>query len=285
MAEKSSERTAPTLYQPATGYAFTDELWRPQTARPQLLFVEEPDGRRRPVYPPDYSHHDFPRTAAERAAAKNLELWATSSSPEEYEKRKRSRDKKNRAELEAAVQPTFPKFQSLPPELRLAVWELALQEPRVVTISASTRWRPSREADVLRARAVDHPLHPAEPERPVPPVGRTLLPPVTDFFATAFIPPLMLVNWESHTIASSHYKRAFTNWAGKGGVLAAYPTELRVEDRAFPALMRGTPDIDVVRDLVMEDRGVFALEDREHYTWLKHFDWLKYRLVEEPQST
>jgi hypothetical protein len=47
--------------------------------------------------------------------------------------------------------------------------------------------------------------------------------------AIAILPPLMLVNHESHAIASTYYKRAFRGVGGAGGVLAAYPTVLRAD--------------------------------------------------------
>lgn len=108
-------------------------------------------------------------------------------------------------------------------------------EPTKVTIAALTPRRPSPEAHR------DH--HFANPDRirNIPRarcVIRSTAPIATDYVATAFLPPLMLVNRESHGVAARHYKRALKNLAGGGGVLAAYPTELRVEDRALHALVR-----------------------------------------------
>ncbi|KAI1188962.1 hypothetical protein F5B17DRAFT_429057 [Nemania serpens] len=104
-----------TPYPKATSYTFIDEMWRTQIACPTRLVVEMPCGGLKPVRPPGRPRHGFPHTAAQIAAAEDLELWATSSSPIEYENRKRNK----RVELEAAArsQPTFHGFPLLPAEL------------------------------------------------------------------------------------------------------------------------------------------------------------------------
>ncbi|KAI1203071.1 hypothetical protein F5X97DRAFT_342940 [Nemania serpens] len=282
MAQTSSQATAePTPYPSATGYTFVDEMWRTQTACPIRFVVKDPDGGLQPVRPPGYSYHDFPHTAAQRAAAEDLDLWVASSSPDDYEERKH----KKRVELEAAakIQPTFPKFQLFPSELQVEVWKLALAlaEPTVVTIATPTPWRLPLEEAAYEARRRSYDGDPAHRDHDGR-VGDDLYSCARDYVATAFLPPLLLASGESHQLAVEHYKRVFKNLAGRGGVLAAYPTELHVEDRAFWILIKQTSktkrtpktkrtsktkqtsDIDLVHSLVLEDRGVYGKDDAGH---------------------
>ncbi|KAI1145981.1 hypothetical protein F4825DRAFT_212067 [Nemania diffusa] len=131
------------------------------------------------------------------------------------------------------MQPTFPLFSNLPPNLRLRVWQLAMEEPTKVTVSVS-RYAPPHgprpSIGVLTQLAVE---------------GNIGTP--SAFRASASFPPLMLASRESHALASAHYRRAFASACGKGGVLAAYPTVLHVDDDAAGLLRAG--DLELVRDV------------------------------------
>ncbi|KAI0413371.1 hypothetical protein F5X98DRAFT_352210 [Xylaria grammica] len=227
----------PGGYPMSTGYTFTDEMWRTQTVHPERdhssTSNDGPLRRTSPLarrcrFPPVP-----PRTAAQRAEEEDQALWASSASIEEYEERKRTRDEERRLDREAIIraQPVFHKFPHLPPELRLHVWKLALEEPTMVTLFVSK-------------------FHP----RFSRPRGQWILRLPEQYAATAFLPPLMLVNHESHAVASAHYRRAFRSLDGGGGVLAGYPTVLCVKNAAFDLLQ--ADDLDLVRDFILENQGL-----------------------------
>lgn len=155
-----------------------------------------------------------PRTIAEQAEEDDLQLWASSSSVADYDERKQALNERRRIDREAVVnsQGHLYTFPTLPFQLRLMIWKLALEEPMTATLQTSD-WR----------------------RRPRFPVGccgiRSIK--VEDYSATAILPPLMLVNHESHRIALAHYKRAFRGAKGNGGVLAAYPTILEAQREPY----------------------------------------------------
>ncbi|KAI0102095.1 hypothetical protein GGR51DRAFT_527842 [Nemania sp. FL0031] len=203
---------------PFTGYTFTDEMWRTQTVKKPRYF-NQTEGVMRPTRPaPCVSMRSprerGPRTIAARAEEEDLQLWASSSSVAEYEERKQAINEKKRLDREAFIDSlgTFHMFPLLPPELRLVVWKKAMEEPIIVTLTVS-KWgyRPRRQRGWCGHRGVK----------------------IEDYFATAVLPPLMLVNHESHEIASAHYKRAFCGVKQNGGVLAAYPTRLVCQRRLY----------------------------------------------------
>jgi DNA-binding transcriptional regulator of glucitol operon len=172
-----------------------------------------------------------PRTIAQRAHEEDLALWASSASIEEYEERRRARDEQRRSEREAFMrgQPVFHRFLSLPAELRLMIWKMALEEPTRVILFILTRTMPSRQSGGWCG---------------------TTFPISWEHVATATLPPLMLVNCESHRVASRHYQRAFRGLHARGGVLAAYPTVLTVKGDAFTPMQ--TDGLRFVRDFVLE---------------------------------
>lgn len=168
-----------------------------------------------------------PRSIAEQAEEDDLQLWASSSSVADYEERKQALNERRRLDREAVVnsQGHFHKLPGLPVELRVMVWKLALEEPTAVTLHISD-WR----------------LQPRIPSSRCGVRGVT----VEDYSATAILPPLMLVNRESHRLALAHYKRAFRGVKGNGGVLAAYPTILKAQREPYALI---EPDD---KELVME---------------------------------
>ncbi|KAI3328989.1 hypothetical protein HD806DRAFT_268585 [Xylariaceae sp. AK1471] len=231
-AEQSTLLATQLGYPTPTGYTFTDEMWRTKTVKPLRCFSQEHDhGPLRPSWPAPFAGSMPPRTISQRAHEEDLALWASSSSIEVYEERKRARDEQRRSEREAFIrdQPVFHKFSSLPAELRLLVWKMALEEPTRVALTVSEYRSPPRQPGVWCATVFRYP---------------------SAYAATAVLPPLMLVNYESHKLASRHYRRAFQGVDGEGGVLAAYPTVLTVKGVAF-TLMR--PDsLSLVQDFILE---------------------------------
>ncbi|KAI0389312.1 hypothetical protein F5Y17DRAFT_133592 [Xylariaceae sp. FL0594] len=196
--------------QKPTGYTFTDEMWRTRTEHnPRLLLrigrpclAEEQPQQGIPSVPP--------RTAAQRARAEDEHLWKTSSSRGKYEERKRALYESRRVARQEWLerQPVFHPFLSLPTELRLYIWQLAMQEPTDVQLTVarySPAWRGGGCCGIrMPARA-------------------------REIRAIAMFPPLMLASRESNALASAHYKKAFRSFDGTGGVLAAYPTTLHAD--------------------------------------------------------
>jgi hypothetical protein len=133
-------------------------------------------------------------------------------------------------------QPTFHKFSSLPAELRLLVWKMALEEPTRVTLTISG-YESRRSGNPTCGTVFSYPSENA---------------------ATAVLPPLMLVNHESHAVTSRHYRRAFRSFNGKGGVLAAYPTVLTVKGNAFGLMRPGS--LNLLRDFILEYEGHQCLQ-------------------------
>ncbi|KAF2972248.1 hypothetical protein GQX73_g1228 [Xylaria multiplex] len=191
---------------------------------------------------------------AQQAEEEDQLLWASSSSVEEYEERKRTRDEERRLDREAFMQaqPIFHQFPHLPTELRLLIWELALEEPTRVTLAAS-RYYPRFSR----------------------PRGQWILRLPEEFVATAFLPPLMLVNHESHAVAVAYYRRAFRGVDGSGGVLAGYPTVLNIKNAAFELLR--ADDLDLVRDFIFENQGL-GNEGLRYYVSPKYHG-KQYRMV------
>ncbi|KAJ8133440.1 hypothetical protein O1611_g193 [Lasiodiplodia mahajangana] len=219
-----------------TGYTFTDEMWRTQTVKKPRYFNRS--GGKNPFMKPTrpapcYSLGDpnprGPRTIAAHAEEEDLQLWASSSSIAEYEERKQAiiEEKRRDREVFMKSQGTFHKFPLLPPELRLWIWKMAMEEPIIVTLTVSN-WRYS-------------------PRRPGARCGHRGIQ-IEDYFATAVLPPLMLVNHESHQIASASYKRAFCGINKKGGVLAAYPTRLIAQRRVYELV--GEDDKELVQEFI-----------------------------------
>jgi hypothetical protein len=173
-----------------------------------------------------------PRTAAERACAEDLELWETSSTLDEYEERKQALLEKRHLEREDWIrkQPVFHKFPSLPPELRHHIWKLATEDPTKVRLTTS-------KYNVFSSSGW----------------CGTIGSSPSEYAATAFLPPLMLVDHESHQITSVHYQRAFSGVSGGGGVLAGYPTALHVDRHAF-SLLR-PDDLGLVQEFTLELKG------------------------------
>ncbi|PYH90910.1 hypothetical protein BO71DRAFT_486711 [Aspergillus ellipticus CBS 707.79] len=199
-------------YTPPSPYTYTDEKWKVHSVHPQRLFSQrKDDDKPRPARGARAVAIGIrsiaPRTAADWAKEADAELWASCESVEEYEERKR--------ELEAAAkvakenQPTFHRFTHLPIELRYRIWGMVMDEPTRIAITCSGYTRPQR-----------------------PRGGRcgTVSPGCPRVYAaTAFMSPLMLVNRETHGLASKRYRRAFQGVQGGGGVLAAYPSILTIE--------------------------------------------------------
>jgi hypothetical protein len=220
-----------------TGCTFTDEMWRTQTLHPERSISYSRNGppcpeKVRPLahpYPPDPPA----RTAAERACAEDLDLWESSLTLDDYEERKRVLYEKRRLEREEWLQkqPAFYKFPYLPTELRHHIWRLALEEPTTVRFTVSKYTITANMSGRCRRRG----YRPAE------------------FAVTACLPPLMLVNYESHQIASAHYQRAFRGVRGGGGVLAAYPTVLHVDESSLKLLQPG--DLQLVQELTLKMTG------------------------------
>ncbi|KAI1812841.1 hypothetical protein GGS20DRAFT_556309 [Poronia punctata] len=238
-----------TLKKP-TGYTFTDEMWRTKTlsnprrslqfGKPILLPVKQI----KHVY-----HPGTYRTIAQRACLEDEELWESSSSLKEYEERKRALYTKRRVERQEWLesQPVLHRFPSLPPELRLRIWQLGLEEPAEVTL-AITEYRGGQRSRGCVKR------------RPARPSGSR---------AISLFPPLMLVNHESHSMASAHYKRAFRDIYGGGGILAAYPTILcadRDSDSREPIDVLPPEDLELVQVFALTLGGM-RMEPMESVIW------------------
>ncbi|KAI1193854.1 hypothetical protein F5X97DRAFT_312720 [Nemania serpens] len=217
-------------------YTFVDEMWRTRTVTNPRYFSHA-GGKNSPPKPtrpaPCYIMGDpRPRdshTIAEAAEEDDLQLWVSSASVADYEERKQALNERKPLDREAFVnaQGQFHKFPALPLELRVMIWKLALEEPVTVTLRISY-WRPRPRPGRSRCGILRYIAE--------------------DYSATAVLPPLMLVNHESHRTASAHYKRAFRGVKGNGGVLAAYPTILRTTQ---PCEMIGPDDRQLVQEFVL----------------------------------
>ncbi|RAH70511.1 2EXR domain-containing protein [Aspergillus aculeatinus CBS 121060] len=196
-------------------YTYTDEQWKVHTVHPQRYYSRSrEDGTLRPTRPAPCSfigNPDIaPRTAAEKAREADKALWGSCKSVEEYEAKRREMDDVAAARAVEAGRATFHPFPRLPSELRCRIWVMAMvNSPTRIAITCSG-YTPARLPRGGRCGTV-------APGRP------------RIFAATAFMPPLMLVNWEAHGLASRHYRRAFRGVNGGGGVLAAYPSVLTIE--------------------------------------------------------
>ncbi|RAH84954.1 hypothetical protein BO86DRAFT_440305 [Aspergillus japonicus CBS 114.51] len=196
-------------------YSYTDEQWKVHTVHPQRYYSRsKEDGTLRPTRPaPCFSigNPDIgPRTAAEKAREADTALWASCKSVEEYEAKRREMDAAAARRAVEAERVTFHPFSRLPAELRCQIWAVAMEDhPTRVAITCSG-YTPARRPRGGLCGTV-------APGRP------------RIYAATAFMPPLMLVNGEAHALASRHYRRAFRGVQGGGGVLAAYPSILTIE--------------------------------------------------------
>lgn len=217
-----------------SGYSFVDEKWKVHTVHPQRPYSYK-NGRPCPTRPAR-AYGPTPairsQTVAEKAAKADLALWASCSSVEEYEARKQNllASKKKQIEESSRRQRTFHSFPLLPPELRLHIWQLAMAEPTQITIFCS-RYRAIHSQPGSRCGAVG-----SVPEL---------------YAAVAFLPPLMLVNRESHALASRHYRRVFRGRNGGGGVLTAYPRVVTIEEPCWPLLQLDASSLDVLEIVII----------------------------------
>ncbi|KAI0191635.1 hypothetical protein F4808DRAFT_443655 [Astrocystis sublimbata] len=215
------------------GCTILDEMWRtrsvPSLAGSRLQSETAPatddESRPRndsaPRVRKSRSRHDSaprvrkPRTAAVRAAEEDAKLWTISASADDYEaSRAALYDEKRTRRASWASKSAFHPFPRLPPELRHYVWKLATEEPTRVHFSVTEY----REAYSERPEYGLFPLSWSS--------GTTHL---VSARATAYLPPYLLVSREAHDVARRLYRRAFRSYDGSGGVLAAYPTALRVD--------------------------------------------------------
>lgn len=234
----SKGRTAsPSLPPPISGYTFVDEKWRCQTVDPLRCCSRGPDGSLRPSRPANAVAMGVPeltpRTLAERAAEKDIQLWARCSSFDEYEVQRQSLSEHashaRRVFLES--QPAFHQFPKLPIELRNQIWASAMAEVTQVSITCSGYTPPRRSNGWCGTVAY----------------GRPRI-----YAATAMLPPLLLVNRESHAAAVKQYRRIFRGVHGGGGVLAAYPTVLTVEMSILSLVKEN--DFEYVREIIFDFR-------------------------------
>ncbi|KAI1120909.1 hypothetical protein F5Y10DRAFT_112904 [Nemania abortiva] len=202
-------------------------MWRTHTVYPPRYIARRVGkGPLRLTIPPKYSWERFISSMADLAEQQDMKCWFISSSVEEYECRKRQRVKRlKREEDEKKGKGSFPQFEKLPPEVRLMVWEMAMQQPTTVSV---------HETEGL------------------------------SYTARARLPPLMLACRESHAIASKHYRRTLRNFRDDGGgVLAAYPIDIHVNNRVF--LMMRWADFAEARDIIV-DVGEEGPEPKIVYT-------------------
>jgi hypothetical protein len=214
-------------------YTFIDEMWELHTVDPTRVCSRREDGNLVPGRPapmfvvgvPDIE----PRTMKQKAAHEDRELWESCFSFEDYNAKRQilyeSHKYARMSWLES--QGTFHPFPRLPSELRLRIWSFAMTAATEVKIMCSgyTINRPQGWCGTVSSRP-------------------------RIYAATAFLPPLMLVNHESHSAASKHYRRAFRGVDGGGGVLAAYPTSITIDESAFH-LVRDD-DFGIVQKVVLE---------------------------------
>ncbi|RAL08843.1 2EXR domain-containing protein [Aspergillus homomorphus CBS 101889] len=224
----------PKAYTPPSPYTYTDEQWKVHTVHPPRYFSRsKQDGTLRPTRPAPCvmmgNPTIGPRTAAEKAEEADKALWASCDSVEEYEAKRREIDAARARAV--ADQPTFHPFPRLPCELRYNIWTLAMAEPTRITITC-TGYTPARRPQGGRCGTIS-------PGRP------------RIYAATAFMPPLMLVNRETHALASRHYRRAFRGVDGGGGVLASYPSILTIERPVVPLLRMEDDDVRMLAEVVV----------------------------------
>ncbi|PYH85384.1 hypothetical protein BO82DRAFT_351225 [Aspergillus uvarum CBS 121591] len=219
-------------------YSYTDEQWKVHTVHPQRLYSRsKEDGRLRPTRPapcllignPDIG----PRTVAAKAREADTALWASCKTVEEYEAKRRETDAAAARRAVEAERVTFHPFSRLPAELRCQIWAMAMADhPTRVSITCSG-YTPARRP---QGRSCFLMLQ-----------GRPRI-----YAATAFMPPLMLVNGEAHALASRHYRRAFRGVLGGGGVLAAYPSILTIEKAMILLLpMDRAEDLRLLTEIVV----------------------------------
>ncbi|RAK81725.1 2EXR domain-containing protein [Aspergillus fijiensis CBS 313.89] len=218
-------------------YTYTDEQWKVHTVHPQRYYSRSrEDGTLRPTRPapclsignPDIA----PRTGAEKARAADMALWGSCKSVEEYEAKRREMDDDVAARAVEAGRATFHPFPRLPAELRCQIWAMAMADnPTGVSITCTGYTPPQRPRGWCKTVA---------PGRP------------RIYAATAFMPPLMLVNWEANALASRHYRRAFRGVNGGGGVLAAYPSILTIEKAMIRLLpMDRAEDLELLAEIIV----------------------------------
>ncbi|KAI0107490.1 hypothetical protein GGR51DRAFT_515687 [Nemania sp. FL0031] len=196
-----------------TGYTFVDEMWRTHTVHPQRYVARRVGkGPLRLTMPIGHAWDRGMYRTADFAAKADMELWLISRSVDDYEARKRGRNERLRREAEAKKgKGTFHRFKHLPPELRLMVWEMAMQEPT--------------KANVYETKHL--------------------------YTTRAPLPPLMLATRESNTVASKHCRRVLRNIFNGGGILASPPVDLHMDDRVFFLMQYADFDIvrDIVVDV------------------------------------
>ncbi|PYI11437.1 hypothetical protein BO78DRAFT_425917 [Aspergillus sclerotiicarbonarius CBS 121057] len=229
----------PSTYTPPSPYTYTDEKWKVHTVHPRRFFSRrKDDGILRPtraarcvsIGNPSIG----PRTVAERASEADTALWASCDSVEEYEAKRREIDAAKAKAV--ADQPVFHPFLRLPLELRCRVWEMAMEEPTQITITCSGYTPARRPTGWCRTVA------PGQPRK---------------YATTAFMPALMLVNRETHALASKHYRRAFRGVHGGGGVLAAYPSTLTIEKPMI--LLLRMENLEMLAEIVIVDSPRFEI--------------------------
>ena len=225
-------QSTPTHPKPSP-YTYTDEQWRVHTIHPQRLYSRRKnDGILRPTRPAPCiligNPRIGPRTAGEKAEEADTALWASCDSVEEYEAKRQDLDA---ARARATMnQRTFHPFPRLPTELRCKIWEMAMEEPTQITITCSGYTPAQRPTGWCRT---------VGPGRP------------RIYATTAFMPALMLVNRETHALASKHYRRAFRGVDGGGGVLAAYPSVLTIERPMVLLLPMDNDDLELLAEIIV----------------------------------
>lgn len=223
----------------STGYTFLNESWEFCIVYPQRDFSIDVDGIPRPTEPADWRINLFPRvpprTLAQKAAREDLLLWISCDTVDEYETQKQLQYEQNtysRREFMKS-QPKFHFFSKLPIELRLHIWALAMTEPMEATITC-TRWRRVFLPNGSRG------WHKSSlPRR------------FREYVAWAMLPPLLLVNHESHAAASKHYLRSFRGSKVGGGILSARPIILTIDDSILHRLI-DDDDINLARDIIVD---------------------------------
>ena len=211
---------------------FLDEFWRTRTVRAKRSGSHEEDVPLSSMPPFSEAPWITAYTVVQRAYKEDKEIWDSSASLDDYEQKRQALYDKRRSERDAWMrkQPLFPKFPSLPNELRQWIWTLASEDhtTRVLIAVAKYYEIPVREDCGGGTTPSSSPL---------------------EVTATAYLPPLMLVNSEAHGIASKFYRRAFRALDGRGGVLAAYPTVLTIDRGAFQLFSLN--DLELVTEIAL----------------------------------
>ncbi len=128
----------------------------------------------------------------------------------------------------------FHLFNKLPIDLRLKIWEMAMLEPTHVKVSVSK--------------------YAAAPYNPNSRCGTRGPASISEYRATATVPALLLVSHEAHAAAKKFYKVLFRNTAGCYGVLAQFPTVLKLDEgRLLSSLLQNNRD-----DLAFVETFVFT---------------------------